>query len=69
MRQARLALKEQGLLATVESNISQMPEDAQIEWEYAAQVDRTSSLVSTLGAALGLTKVQLDELFKLAATF
>jgi len=68
MRQARLALKQQGLLATVQSNIEALPEDAQIEWEYAAQVERGSDLVATLGAALGLTEDQLDDLFKLAVT-
>jgi hypothetical protein len=68
MRQARLALKEQGLLATVQTNISAMPEDSQIEWEYAGQVERASSLVSTLGAALALNDADLDNLFKLAAT-
>jgi len=68
MRQARLALKQQGLLATVQSNIDSLPEEAQIEWEYATTVDRPSALVATLGAALGLTEDQLDDLFKLAVT-
>lgn len=68
MRQTRLALKDQNLLSTVQSNISQMPEDAQIEWEYAAQVDRQSALVATLGSALGLDNTALDDLFKLAMT-
>lgn len=68
MRQARLALSQQGLLTTVQENVSQLPEAAQIEWEYAGQVERQSSLVSTLGAALGLTEEQLDDLFRLAET-
>jgi hypothetical protein len=68
MRQARLALAEEGLLATVQENIAQLPEAAQIEWEYAGQVERASSLVSTLGDALGLAEVDLDNLFKLAVT-
>ena len=68
MRQARLALKQEGLLATVQSNIDALPEESQIEWEYAAQVERSSPLVASLGAALGLTETQLDDLFKLAIT-
>lgn len=68
MRQARLALKQQGLLATVQSNIDALPEESQIEWEYAARVERKSPLVASLGAALGLTETQLDDLFKLAIT-
>ena len=68
MRQARLALSQQGLLSTVQENVSQLPEDAQIEWEYAGQVERQSSLMSTLGAALGLTEEQLDDLFRFAET-
>lgn len=68
MRQARLALKQQGLLATVQSNIDTLTEDSQIEWEYAAIVERNSPLVTSLGGALGLTETQVDDLFKLAIT-
>lgn len=68
MRQARLALQQQGLLSTVQANIDLMPEDVQIEWEYALTVDRGASLVSSLGQSLGLTDEQIDELFKLAQT-
>lgn len=68
MRQARLALKQQGLLATVQSNIDALPEDSQIEWEYAGSVERNSPLVQSLGAALGLSDEDLDNLFKLAIT-
>ena len=68
MRQARLALKQQGLLATVQSNINALPEESQIEWEYATTVERKSPLVVSLGTALGLTEEDLDNLFKLAIT-
>lgn len=68
MRQARLALKQQGLLANVQSNINALPEESQIEWEYGSVVERNSPLVASLGAALGLTETQLDDLFKLAVT-
>lgn len=67
MRQARLALLQAGLLSTINAGISAMPEDVQIEWEFAATVDRASPLVATLAAALSLDEVALDQLFVVAA--
>lgn len=64
MRQARLALLGAGLLDTVQAGVSAMPQTAQIEWEFAATVERTSPLVATLAAALGLDDVALDALFE-----
>jgi hypothetical protein len=67
MRQARLALLGAGLLAGVDAAIASLPEPdksaAQIEWEYAAVVQRGSGLVPAMGAALGMTEAQLDALF------
>ena len=72
MRQARLALLQQGLLAGVEAAINLMPEPdrskVSIEWEYASTVERMSPWMSAMGAALGLTEEQLDDLFILAAS-
>ena len=68
MRQARLALSRQGLLGQVQAGIDALPEESQIEWEYAGFVERNSPLVQSLGAALGLTDEQLDDLFRLAVT-
>ena len=73
MRQARLALLQAGLLSQIEAAIAAI-EDAgqrqaiQTEWEYAAEVDMTHPWVQSLASALGLTEVQLDDLFTLAAT-
>jgi len=36
---------------------------ALIEWEYATEVLRTSTLVTTLSTELNLTTEQLDQLF------
>lgn len=67
MRQARLALLSAGLLASVDTAISAMSEPAKsaalIEWEYATEVLRTSTLVTTLSTELNLTTEQLDQLF------
>lgn len=67
MRQARRALFGAGLLGTVNTAIASMPgaagEIARIDWDTSSEVMRTWPLVSTLGAALGLTSTQLDALF------
>lgn len=72
MRQARLALLQQGLLYQVQTAIDSLPspqkEAAQIEWDYSSEVHRDKPFVQLLGAALGLTEEQLDNLFTLAST-
>lgn len=72
MRQARLALLKGGLLAQVNTAVANMPgtagDTARIEWEFSSTVERHWPLVQALGAALGLTEAQLDDLFRLAAT-
>ncbi|HAF02028.1 MAG TPA: hypothetical protein DCG63_12135 [Methylophilaceae bacterium] len=72
MRQARLALFQSGYLTQVNAIIAAFPEPqrtaAQIEWEFAADVVKTSPLVAALKSALGLTDQQLTDLFVLAST-
>lgn len=72
MRQARLALLQHGLLASVETAIDAMDspqkEAARIEWDYSSEVHRNKQFVTVLASALGLTETQLDDLFELAAT-
>ncbi len=67
MRQARLALLGAGLLAQVNTAVTNMPgadgDAARIEWEYAQEVRRDSPLVAALSAAFGWTAAQLDDLF------
>ena len=67
MRQARLALLEHGLLANVQTAINSLPEPdktkAQIEWEYSNALQRDNPFVSVLGAALGLSSQDIDNLF------
>lgn len=67
MRQARLALLGAGLLDTVQAGVLAMPQAAQIEWEFATTVERTSPLVATLTASLGLDDAALDALFESGA--
>ncbi|MBK9009982.1 hypothetical protein [Novosphingobium sp.] len=63
MRQARLVLLGAGLLGTVDAAISQVGGAAEIEWEYAQEVQRHSQLVQMLAPALGLSQAQVDALF------
>jgi hypothetical protein len=71
MRQARLALLGAGLLAQIDPAIetlsSPQKEVARIEWDYSSAVKRDQPLVAVLGAELGLTSAQLDQLFITAA--
>jgi len=69
MRQARLALLEVGLLATIETAIASGTDEAlKIEWEYAMDVKRTWTSLIALATSLGMTETQLDDLFALAMT-
>lgn len=67
MRQGRLALLSAGLLGNVATAINSLSEPdksiANIEWEYSNALQRDNPFVSTLGAALGLTSDQIDDLF------
>lgn len=71
-RQARLALFQAGLLSLVDDALAELPspqkEAAQIEWEFASEILRSSPLIVSLGAALGLTDSEIDDLF-IAASF
>jgi len=72
MRQAQLALLQNGLLSAVDSAISSIPGDAgiaaRITWEKSSMVERNNALVATLAPMLNLTNEQIDQLFILAAT-
>lgn len=72
MRQARLALLGAGLLDDVDAAINGLPspqkEAARIEWDYSNEVQRHNSFTSMLGAGLGLSAAQIDQLFIQAAT-
>jgi hypothetical protein len=67
MYQARIALQQAGLLATVQAGIGQMSEEAQIKWEFAPTVKRNDALTVALASALNLTEEQLDGLFTTAS--
>ena len=72
MRQARLALIQEGYMAQIEEALALIsgPDKTKVEteWQYSSVVERDSEWVATLQPALGLTDQQLDDLFILAAT-
>jgi hypothetical protein len=72
MRQARLALFQQGKLSLIQPLIDAMTDPqktaTQISWDYATVVKRDDDLVKALSAQLGLSDADLDALFTLAST-
>lgn len=62
MRQARLQLLVVGLLDDVEALVA-LDRKSQIEWEYANEVYRQSSLIESVKEAMSLTDEQIDNMF------
>jgi len=71
MRQARRALLNAGLLATVDAAIAGMAgpagDAARIDWEFSSDVLRSWPLVAALMPVLNLSDAQVDALFVAAA--
>ena len=67
MRQARLALLAHNKLSDVQTTIDSLPsplkEQAQIEWEYASNIEITNPLIVQLMGSLGFTETTLRDLF------
>lgn len=70
LRQCKLALLNAGKLQDVVAAINALPEPqrtaAQIEFDYANEVERDSPLLNAVAAAIGLTEAELDALFESA---
>ena len=67
IRQARLALLAAGLLDSVEAAVAAGDRTVQIEWEYVTELRRDWPTLVALAGALGLTELQVDELFIMAS--
>lgn len=67
MRQARLELLERELLDDVEAVIAAAGRAAQIEWEFAAVVERAHPVIAVVQQQQGMTDAQIDDLFREAA--
>ncbi len=64
--QGRLALLDAGLLATVKAAVDQADEATKIWFEYATEWRRDHPILAGLGAQLGLSSAEIDNLFKAA---
>ncbi len=62
MRQARLYLYSVDKLEDVEAMV-ETRKDWQIEWEYTHEVERSSLLISKIKDKLGLSDIELDDIF------
>lgn len=63
MRQARLQLSVLGKYQEVLAAVPTMGEMAEIEFEYAATVDRSNSLTQAIVQLLGWTEQETDDYF------
>lgn len=63
MRQCRLQLLEMGVLSSVNTSISTMPEAAQIEWEYGTEIRLDNPLILPMSELLSWTKEDIDNYF------
>lgn len=64
--QARAALLQAGLLTQAQTAVSAADELTKLAWADAQEFLRTSPTVTKMGAAMGLTSAQLDQLFLVA---
>lgn len=64
--QARAALMDAGLLAEAELAIADAGPLAQLAWAEATEWHRNSPTIAAIGAELGLTDAQMDDLFRAA---
>jgi hypothetical protein len=72
-RQIRVALILSNIsLDTVDAAIQNLEEPdrsiAKASWEYSTEIDRDDPFINEVGALMGLTKEQIDNLFILGAT-
>ena len=70
--QIRLALIKLGRLEEIQTFIETLEEPAKsivlVEWEYALEINKNSTSIQSLGAQMGLTEEEIDDIFELAAS-
>ncbi len=65
----RRALNASGLRTQVEGALAAAPQDARDAWEFATDIRRDDATLNAMAAALGLSTTQVDDLFRLAASY
>ncbi len=63
MRQTRLQLLADGVLDDVSAAVAGMGAAAQIEWEYASEIQRTNPLVPAMQIILAWDEARVDQYF------
>jgi len=64
--QAKMALHNAGLLEPIETYIATADMSVRIAWQSASEFRRDSAMLMAISGQLGLTSLQLDELFNAA---
>ena len=67
-RQIRQALTRAGLRTSVEAAVAAGDQDLKDWWEFSTTFERLNPQVTAMGAALGVSDTQLDDLWTLAST-
>ena len=67
-RQIRQALTRAGLRASVEAAVAAGDQDLKDWWDFSTTFERLNPQVTAMGAALGVSDTQLDDLWTLAST-
>jgi len=61
--QARKVLRARNILSTVESVVTTLDDDAKDGWEYATYIERSNPLVEYVCTSVGMTSLEIDEMF------
>lgn len=66
--QLRRALRQLGMMATVQTMLAQADEETQEAWEYASEIRRMEPMIEAMRQGLGKAAEEVDQLFLLAQT-
>jgi hypothetical protein len=66
--QIRRALLRSNLLDGVTTFVEQADLETRMAWEYAVQINRSDILIAAAAASVGVSEMEVDDLFHLAAT-
>jgi len=67
--QMRRALNQLGLRAMVEAAVAEGDQNVKDGWEFALEIRRDNPLLAAMAGSLGMEEADLDNLFRLAASF
>lgn len=65
-RELALALQKEGISYTKLKELISNNEQAQLEWDLCVALERSNPLLNLMGAQLGITPEQIDDMFRVA---